>query len=582
MNSETKNCQNCKIDFIIEPEDFMFYGKMKVPPPTFCPACRLQRRLASLNHRSLYKRGCSNCGESMFTMYHPDSPFVVFCTKCYFSDGWDASDYFADYDFSRSFFEQFYDLLKKVPQIHLEHQNNNGEGVIFSNYIYRSARTYLAYGIVRSEDIFYSWGGENGNKMCMDSTNFRDDENCYDLVDAKGNYGCAHLTLSHQCIDSEFLFNCTNCTNCFMSSNLRNASYVFRNVKYPPEIYKEKVAEYSLGKMSLSKILSEEYEELMKNAIHRFANIIQSEDCTGDSIFNSKNVHNCFAVQDSMNLKHGIITTNQLVDVYDFSMSGRSELAYELCVTGRGTNNSMLSYNIGHTDNVIYCDSANAINNCFGCVSNRNKEYCILNKQYTKDEYNELVPKIITQMNEMPYVDNKGRVYKYGEYFPINFSRFAYNETAAFEFFPAEKNEVLNNGYTWRDSVLKDHKATIEMEDIPDEIANVPDSIVNEILACEHQSQCNEICTNAFRITKEELVFYKRFNIAIPSLCPNCRYFQRQKSRTLPWRLWRRACMCDLPNHSHKGKCEVEFETSYAPDRPEKVYCEKCYQQEVV
>ena len=32
---ETKSCQNCKNDFIIEPDDFAFYDKIKVPPPTF-------------------------------------------------------------------------------------------------------------------------------------------------------------------------------------------------------------------------------------------------------------------------------------------------------------------------------------------------------------------------------------------------------------------------------------------------------------------------------------------------------------------------------------------------------------------
>ena len=30
MNSETKTCQNCKQNFIIEPEDFEFYAKIKV------------------------------------------------------------------------------------------------------------------------------------------------------------------------------------------------------------------------------------------------------------------------------------------------------------------------------------------------------------------------------------------------------------------------------------------------------------------------------------------------------------------------------------------------------------------------
>ena len=43
MNSEIRQCQNCKQDFTIEPDDFGFYEKIKVPPPTFCPLCRAQR-----------------------------------------------------------------------------------------------------------------------------------------------------------------------------------------------------------------------------------------------------------------------------------------------------------------------------------------------------------------------------------------------------------------------------------------------------------------------------------------------------------------------------------------------------------
>ena len=36
MQPETKNCQKLQKDSIIEPDDFGFYEKMKVPPPTWC------------------------------------------------------------------------------------------------------------------------------------------------------------------------------------------------------------------------------------------------------------------------------------------------------------------------------------------------------------------------------------------------------------------------------------------------------------------------------------------------------------------------------------------------------------------
>ena len=58
---ENRICQNCKKDFTIEPEDFNFYEKIKVPPPTWCPECRMIRRMNYRNERSLYKQDCALC-----------------------------------------------------------------------------------------------------------------------------------------------------------------------------------------------------------------------------------------------------------------------------------------------------------------------------------------------------------------------------------------------------------------------------------------------------------------------------------------------------------------------------------------
>jgi hypothetical protein len=284
-------------------------------------------------------------------------------------------------------------------------------------------------------------------------------------------------------------------------------------------------------------------------------------------------VKNAFLVQDCENLKYGIITTNHLADVYDFAMSGRSQSSYEFAVAGRGNNLCFFSYNIGDTDTVSYCDSSNHIKNCFGCAGLKHKEYCILNKQYSKEEYEILIPKIIEHMNTQPYVDVKGRIYTYGEYFPIDLSRFAYNETAAFELRPISKEEVIKSGFVFKEYGKRSHTASISLKTMPDSIEEISNSLENEVFECDHNSNCNHICTNAFRVTNEELSFYKRMKIALPALCPNCRYFTRMK-RTLPYKLWHRKCM-------NEG-CQNEFETSYAPERSERVFCESCYQNEVI
>lgn len=47
----------------------------------------------------------------------------------------------------------------------------------------------------------------------------------------------------------------------------------------------------------------------------------------------------------------------------------------------------------------LYCKlCVNNCRNCFGCVGLKQKQYCIFNKQYTKEEYEKLVPQIITHM----------------------------------------------------------------------------------------------------------------------------------------------------------------------------------------
>ena len=178
-------------------------------------------------------------------------------------------------------------------------------------------------------------------------------------------------------------------------------------------------------------------------------------------------------------------------------------------------------------------------------------------------------------MNNIPYVDKKGATYKYGEFYPIELSPFGYNETYAPEVVSLTKEEAKNNGYNWQDNIQRTTgKETLPPEKIPDSIKEVKDNIVDEVFKCIE-------CERNYKIILNELIFYKKMQIPIPRRCLYCRYATRIKRRN-PFKLWYRQCMCEKQNHFHgTGKCEVEFETSYDPDRPEIIYCEKCYQAEV-
>ncbi len=585
MNPQTKNCQNCKNcnqDFVIETSDFSFYEKIKVPPPTFCPECRLQRRLASYNIRTLYKRNCSKCEKSMISVYPPESESKAYCTQCYFSDDWDSTEYARDYDFFRPFFEQFAELRKDVPQLHIRHSNNNGEGCEYFNSGSNSSYVYLSYGVVGSEHIYYGYLINKGNRMLFDCLNVKKNELGYELVNSNGNFQSIYLTDSNQCVDSSFLFNSLNCQNCFMSSNLRNKMYCFRNEQLSKEDYDKKISEINFGNADSFKLLIEEYDALLKSSIHCYATIIKSENCTGDMIENCDNVKYSFNVWGCQNMKYCAFLMNLNADSYDLTVSGRGERTYELVTSGGGGGNfdTKFCHRSQGAHNVEYSDTCRGCSDCFGCVSLNKKQYCILNKQYTKEEYFEMVEKIKKHMKEMPFIDKKGRVYSYGEYFPIEISQSAYNETLAIEQFPLSKSEALEKGYKWRDEENKNYTTTLNAVDIPKDIKDVNESVLNEIILCEHAGNCTHQCTKGYRIIQEELSFYKRMKLPIPTMCPNCRYHERLKRRN-PWKLWHRTCMCNQDSHSHKGNCREEFETSYSPERSEIIYCKKCYQKEV-
>ncbi len=159
----------------------------------------------------------------------------------------------------------------------------------------------------------------------------------------------------------------------------------------------------------------------------------------------------------------------------------------------------------------------------------------------------------------------------------------------------------MKKGYSWRDPEVKNYTISIKSEDLPDHIKDADESILNEVIECKTSSDAlrgrspdpwASGCTTAFKIIHQELEFYRRQNIPLPRFCPNCRHRERISQRN-PMKLWRRSCQCagaqsdnkiyqNQTAHFHAANhCPNEFETSYAPERPEIVYCEQCYQNEV-
>lgn len=576
METETKICQNCKQDFAIATEDFSFYEKMKVPPPTFCPECRLKQRLIWRNEKALYRRECDLCKKQIISIYSPDKLYTVYCRECFHSDEWDPLSFGISIDLTHPFLEQFRELQLRVPRISsFVFQNTSSEYVNGAAY---NKNCYMIFRSDSNEDLLFSYSTSN-SRSSSDLLNCNECDMCYDST---GCSKCYQVISSEDCSTSQNLIlckNCINCQDCVGCVNLHNVRYAIFNEVYTKEEYLKKLKELGVESRSNLSQIKEQLKDFQIQFPVKYLHGLHNVNVSGDYVSNSKNALVAFdsdEIEDSKFLNHG----NQAKDSYDsYVLVDKSERAYNV-VSGIALNNVLSGNCIWHGYDISYSDTCENSHNLFGCVGLKKKEYCILNIQLTKEEYEKIVPKIIQNMKDMPLKD-RGMHYTYGDLFPESFSPFAYNETVAQEYFPEDKARIEKIGLTWKKEEDKKYDSTIEAESTSDQIKGVEDSITKEIIACAHKNNCNHQCTNAFRITQDELNLYRRLNVPLPLLCFNCRNGERIARRN-PCKLWHRSCMCDKPNHDHTNKCPNEFETSYAPDRPEIVYCEKCYQKEVL
>jgi len=575
QKSEKRNCQNCEKDFTIEVEDFEFYKKIKVPAPTWCPDCRAKRRMNFYNIKTLHKRKCDLCDDSMIAMYPENTKFPVYCSKCWWSDKWDATKYEKEYDFSKPFFEQLKILINDVPRMSLEVDYQKNINSPYANNCGALKNCYLIFLASLCEDTMYSNEVDN-LKNCLDCTNVADSENCYNLIKCNRCYSTFNSVGCSGCMNVYFSKNLRECSDCFGCVNLKSKQYYIFNKGYSKEGYFKKIKEFKLGSFESDKIFKKEIQKLFLQSPNKYFHGVKNENVSGDSIFSSKNVKQSFLVIDGDNVSYSqMLGMGPIKDCYDYTSWGQNATGvYETVHAGEGISNIKFTNGAWQAYDIEYSDGPMFSNDLFGCVFLNKKQYHILNKSYPKEEYFKMVEKIKKHMDEMPYTDKQGNEYKYGEFFPLELSPFAYNETIAQEYFPLTKEGVKKQGYRWKNPEKKDYQTTLKAKDLVDNIKDIDDSILKKVIGCATKEEGRDQigCTTAFKIIPKELEFYKKMNLPLPRYCPNCRHHQRLKNRN-PLKLYKRTCM--------KKGCNTEFETTYAPDRPEIVYCEKCYQNEV-
>jgi hypothetical protein len=543
-----KRCPVSGQYFEITDEELGFYERLRLPPPSLSPLERQRRRISFRNFRTLYQRECSATGKRLLAMYAPECPFPVFDNQVWWSDGWDPLSYGRDVDFSRPFFQQYAELAAEVPRFAI--MNLLCENCEYSNFAFSAKNCYLVFGCVRSEECLYGhivWD----SKHCLDCLYAFRSEWCSHSTDIVDCYGVHYSSECTACRDSFFLHDCRNCADCFGCWNLRNTQYCIFNERCSRHEYEEKLRALT----PLSPAAVEQQRETLAAQVRSRAIFpeffgAKYEQACGNHIYESKGVEMCFDVKRCEDVRYAF-TVFGAENSLDISFTGSPARFCVDCLTIGDSENVCFSHVVNNSHDIACSEFCYGCADLFGCTGLRNKECCILNKQYSPEKYQELRARIVAHML------NTG---EWGEFFPMEISPFAYNESIVNEYYPMARTEVLRQGWRWRESAAAAEKPG-EACAPPDQIEKAADDTPKRIFRCERSGK-------PYRIIAPELEFYRRTRLPLPRLCPDVRHTERMAGR-FPRRLHEGAC----------GLCGEKIRTAVPGGAGAAVYCEECYQK---
>lgn len=468
------------------------------PEPKLPPLNRLRERLAHANQLYVYKRKCEATGKTILSMYSPLVKFPVYDNEYWWTDKWDARDWGRPFNFNKTFFEQYVALRDLVP--HLARSAVNNENCDYCNNVNNNKNGYLIFNTSDSEDCFY---GENVVKCkdCVECTQCKRCELCFECVLCVDCYNVQYSEGCDGCQDSRFLLNCRSCRNCICCANLYRKEYCIFNQQHSKADYERYVREISWTSLKDISELLTSFEKWSHQFPRPHLLGKQIENATGNVLYNVRDAENCFLVFGGENLVHCYNLDATVKDCLDFSAFGLNvELTYQSVRCGIDCYNLCFCIScIGSCARLLYCSGCRYCEDCFGCVNLLRRKYCIFNKQYTEQEYHQIVPRIIEHMKQTG---------EWGQFFPVQISAIPYNHSLAQRFFPMIEADARAQGYSWFERDELANQKAISADDLPD---GLPEGN-NPLVAKSAQSG------RSFLITAKELEKYHRLQVPLPRL----------------------------------------------------------------
>ena len=359
----------------------------------------------------------------------------------------DAPDQYRDLDLDSSFFTQFELLQDQIPMAYtlaFPHLGNN-ENCEFADAVFSAKNVYLSFVVgFGATNIFYSafcYANISDvlnsfliTKDCSEIANSHHVAESYKIFYSKNIYGSSNIWFSTN------LIGCHECIGC---DNLENISYSINNTIYQKDEYLKKKEEIRKDTKMFDRI----WQHMYKNTVINFA----STNVSGTGIVKSSHIENGLWINNMHNGRNiGIWSgdggSQNLYDCIDVWANGNDFYG----VIAAGWSNALHLYSSQQIDNsshIYYSMFMWSCHHCVGCIWLKNKSYCILNKQYTKEEWEILAEKIFASM------EADGTLW---DFFPASMNPFYFNDTLAYLIDDTfTKEEIEKDGYLWRDEPIR-------------------------------------------------------------------------------------------------------------------------------
>ena len=315
--------------------------------------------------------------------------------------------------------------------------------IVNIHLVFDQKNSYLSIDIRFAENIFYS---------CFSYWNITNIHNSFFVTNIADNvYFCSTVwNNNYNIFYSRYITNCNNiwfssnliwCSECINCDDLQNKKYCIENKEYSKEEYLKKKKEILKDKKEFLNY----YKKINKKALN-----YNSKNVSWNALYFSENAHNSYFLKRIKNANNTMVWDwfDFCENVYDsFDIWINSKDLYWCFWVWLNSTNIYLSWGSWeNSSNIFYSYALGSCSHCIWCIWLKNKSYCILNKQYSKQEWEELSDKIFSQM-EKDWI--------LWDFFPWELNPFYFNDTMAWLLWDFTKEEVEKEGYMWRDKEIK-------------------------------------------------------------------------------------------------------------------------------